>query len=105
MKFRSNRCIAIHVPSLVKAETFYSDVMGFTLKSKSRSHLEYSTGTFLLYVNRATKSRPPIPSFDVKDQAAAKAYLKRSGCKILVEGQRAFYFRDPFGVVYDVIEN
>jgi catechol 2,3-dioxygenase-like lactoylglutathione lyase family enzyme len=104
MKFRSNRCIAIHLPSLAKAERFYSEVMGFKLKSKSGDHLEYATGKLRLYVNRSRTVRPPVPSFDVKSQRAAKLHLKKAGCRIVTEGKKAFYFRDPFGVVYDVIE-
>ncbi len=37
MKFRSNNCIAIHLKSLAKAEKFYSDVLGFKLKNKSKT--------------------------------------------------------------------
>jgi hypothetical protein len=104
MKFRSNNCIAIHVPSLAKAERFYGGVLGFKLKSKSKEYLEYDTGRFLLYINKSAKVRPPIPSFNVKSTPAAKTYLKIHGCKILGDRGDSLYFRDPFGLTYDLIE-
>jgi catechol 2,3-dioxygenase-like lactoylglutathione lyase family enzyme len=105
MRFRSNNCIAIHLTSLAKAERFYSDVLGFKLKSKSRTSLEYDTGTFMLYLNRSTKTQPPTPSFSVKSIAKAKRLLKGARCKIIVDRGSSLYFRDPFGNVFDVIED
>ena len=104
MKFRSNRCIAIHVKDLKKAEQFYRDTLGFALVSKTRGMLEFDTGRLLLYINKSAKARPPIPSFDVKSLREAKSYLKKAGCTIVAESGRAAYFRDPFGMVYDIIE-
>ncbi len=104
MKFRSNNCIAIHLPNLAKAERFYGGVLGFKLKSKSTTCLEYDTGRFLLYINKAAKIHPPIPSFNVRNSRAAKAHLQAHGCKILGERGDSLYFRDPFGLTYDLIE-
>jgi catechol-2,3-dioxygenase len=104
MKFRSNNCLAIHLTSLAKAERFYSDVLGFKLKSKTRTSLEYDTGTFLLYLNRSTKAQPPTPSFSVKSIAKAKRLLKGARCQIVVDRGSSLYFRDPFGNIFDVIE-
>jgi catechol-2,3-dioxygenase len=105
MKFRSNNCVAIHLPSLARAERFYSDVLGFKLKSKSRAFLEYDTGHFLLYVNRSPKAQPPTPSFSVKSIAKARRLLKGARCEIVVDRGSSLYFRDPFGNVFDVIED
>jgi len=105
MRFRSNHCIAIHLTSLAKAERFYSDILGFKLKSKTRSYLEYDTGHFLLYVNRSAKAQPPTPSFSVKSIARAKKLLKGARCKILVDRGSSLYFQDPFGNVFDILED
>jgi catechol-2,3-dioxygenase len=105
MKFRSNNCVAIHLTSLAKAERFYSDVLGFKLKSKTRTCLEYDTGCFLLYLNRSAKAQPPTPSFSVKNIAKARRLLKGARCQILVDRGSSLYFRDPFGNVFDVIED
>ena len=105
MRFRSNNCIAIHLTSLARAERFYRDVLGFKLKSKSRTSLEFDTGTFLLYLNRSPKAQPPTPSFSVRSIAKAKRLLRGAGCKILVDRGSSIYFRDPFGNVFDAIED
>jgi catechol-2,3-dioxygenase len=105
MRFRSNNCVAIHLTSLAKAERFYSDVLGFKLKSKTRTSLEYDTGNFMLYLNRSTKAQPPTPSFSVKSIAKAKRLLKGARCQILVDRGNSLYFRDPFGNIFDVIED
>ena len=105
MKFRSNKCMAIHVANLAVAEKFYSQVMGFKLLAKTKKYLEYQTGHFLLYVNKDAKKLGPIPSFTVADIHAARTRLTENGCTIVDERKSSFYFSDPFGVVYDVIED
>jgi catechol 2,3-dioxygenase-like lactoylglutathione lyase family enzyme len=105
MRFRSNNCVAIHLKSLAKAERFYSDVMGFKLKSKTRTCLEYDTGTLRLYINRSTANQPPTPSFSVKSIGKARRLLKGARCEIVVDRESSFYFRDPFGNVFDVVED
>ena len=101
--FKSNNCVAIHLVDITAAENFYTNVMKFRLLTKSEDHLEYETGHFLLYVNRDLNTQPPIPSFTVKDVEAARRFLE-NGCVILREDKRSLYFRDPFGITYDVIE-
>jgi catechol 2,3-dioxygenase-like lactoylglutathione lyase family enzyme len=105
MRFRSNNCVAIHLTSLAKAERFYSDVLGFKLRSKTRTSLEYDTGSLMLYINRSTKAQPPTPSFSVKSIARARKLLKGARCQIVVDRGSSLYFRDPFGNVFDVIED
>jgi catechol 2,3-dioxygenase-like lactoylglutathione lyase family enzyme len=102
--FKSNNCVAIHLVDITAAENFYTNVMKFRLLARSEEQLEYDTGHFLLYVNRDLNTRPPIPSFTVKDIEAARRFLLENGCVILREDQRSLYFRDPFGITYDVIE-
>jgi catechol 2,3-dioxygenase-like lactoylglutathione lyase family enzyme len=105
MRFRSNNCVAIHLRTLAKAERFYSDVMGFKLRSKTRTCLEYDTGSLMLYVNRSSKAQPPTPSFGVKSIARARKLLKGARCEIVVDRGSSLYFRDPFGNVFDVVED
>lgn len=105
MKFRSNNCVSVQVPDLRKAEAFYSGVLGFRLLSKSTSQLEYDTGRFVLTILKGAKVRSPIPSFTVINAATAKAHLEQNGCEIIEDHGRSLFFKDPFGVVYDVIED
>jgi catechol 2,3-dioxygenase-like lactoylglutathione lyase family enzyme len=104
MKSRSNTCLAIHLPSLAKAERFYSDILGFRLRSKSRTCLEYDTGDLQLYVNRSPTAQPPTPSFSVKSIGRARKRLQAAGCEIIVDRGKSLYFKDPFGNIFDVIE-
>jgi catechol 2,3-dioxygenase-like lactoylglutathione lyase family enzyme len=104
MRFRSNNCVAVHLKSLAQAEHFYGDVLGFRLKAKTKGSLEFDTGNFRLFVNRSKKVQAPIPSFSVKNIAKAKRLLKGAGCHIIVDRGGSLYFRDPFGIVFDVIE-
>jgi catechol 2,3-dioxygenase-like lactoylglutathione lyase family enzyme len=101
--FRSNNCVAIHLEDIAAAENFYTNVMKFKLLTRSEVNLEYDTGHFLLYVNRDLNTQP-IPSFTVKDIGAARKFLLENGCSILREDKSSLYFRDPFGITYDVIE-
>ena len=102
--FRSNNCVAIHLEDIRAAENFYTNVMKFRLLTRSENSLEYDTGHFLLYVNQDLDMRPPIPSFSVADLEAAKQSLLGNGCVILREDANSLYFRDPFGITYDVIQ-
>jgi catechol 2,3-dioxygenase-like lactoylglutathione lyase family enzyme len=102
--FRSNNCVAIHLEDITAAENFYTNVMKFRLLTKSEACLEYDTGHFLLYINRDLNTQPPIPSFTVKDIGAAKQALLENGCTILREDKNSLYFRDPFGITYDLVE-
>lgn len=105
MRFRSNNCVAIHLRSLAKAERFYGDVLGFKLKSKSKDSLEFDTGVLRLYVNKSAKVQAPTPSLSVRSLAKARRLLKGAGCEIVKEWGGALYFRDPFGIIFDVIED
>jgi len=105
MKFRSNNCVAVHLPDLRKAEAFYSGVLGFRLLAKTTSQLEYDTGRFLLYINKGTAVHSPIPSFTVISATAAREHLEKNGCEIVEDRGSSLYFKDPFGMIYDVIED
>jgi catechol 2,3-dioxygenase-like lactoylglutathione lyase family enzyme len=105
MKFRSNNCVTVDLPDLKQAEAFYSGVLGFRLLGKTAAQLEYDTGRFLLYVNKAETVRPPIPSFTVINAKAAREHLVQSGCEIIQDRGASLHFKDPFGLVYDVIED
>jgi catechol-2,3-dioxygenase len=105
MKFRSNNCVAIHLKDLNRAAKFYGEVLGFKLRSKSRRQLVFETGHFLLYVNKARNVQPPVPSLSVKNLKNAWQLLRENGCSIVRDWGGAIYFRDPFGVVFNVVED
>ena len=105
MKFRSNNCVWVHVLDLRKAEAFYSGVLGFRLLSKSPAQLEYDTGKFILCVRKGAEVRLPIPSFTVINLEKAKTHLEENGCKLVEDHGHSAYFQDPFGMIYNVVED
>ncbi len=105
MKFRSNNSVAVELPDLRKAETFYSGVMNFRLIDKTATHLEYDTGRFVLHINKAAVTRPPMPRFSVINTREAKQHLEQNGCEIITDHGDSLHFKDPFGLVYDLVQD
>src|SRR5262245_5721322 len=99
VKFRANHDVAIHVPDLAAAEEFYGKQLGFKVKSRSPEQISLDAGAFTLWVNKDSKSRSYIPSFSVSDYGEARQLLEEAGCKT-----ESGYFKDPFGFVFDIVE-
>jgi len=104
--FKTDGDLAIHVTDMLKAENFYSNVLGFNLINKDQYQLVYDTGTCCLYINKDEKVTSFIPALEVQNYEEAKAHLIKNGCKIIKEfkGHNALYFTDPFGLTIDIIE-
>lgn len=103
--FRCNNELAVHVADLDKAAHFYGEVLGLRLLSRTSRQLEFDTGKLRLYVN--LDSRPLhsyVPSFDVADREAAREYLEAAGCKPVAVSSGLYYMRDPFGLLFDLVE-
>jgi len=92
------------VPDIDKAEKFYSNVMGLKLLNKSDKQLVYNTIHFTLFVEKNDVVKPPVPSFTVDNINEARSELVDAGCEIVDEGNNWMWFKDPFGNVFDVIE-
>ena len=103
MKFISNRDMALGVYDIDSASAFYGEVLGFKTNREEKGLRVYETGNFMLYVEESVPY-PPVPSLTVENLAEAKKYLLENGCEIINELEKSFYFRDPFGVVWDIIE-
>jgi catechol 2,3-dioxygenase-like lactoylglutathione lyase family enzyme len=104
VNFRSNHCVGIKVPDIKKAREFYEHVLGFKLVENSDNQLVFDTGHFTLYVERSYSTQSPVPSFTVKKIEDAKKILIEHGCEIVDGGDKWIWFKDPFGIVYDIIE-
>jgi len=104
LTFKSNNCIGIKVNDLNKAENFYGNVMGFKLMEKSGKLISFDTGHFILYVEKNENLQSPVPSFSVDNVSDTKDHLIKNGCEIVWETHGCFWFKDPFGIVYDVIQ-
>jgi catechol 2,3-dioxygenase-like lactoylglutathione lyase family enzyme len=104
IRFRTDGNFAIHVNDLVKAEAFYSGVLGFRLLNKTVNRLDYDTGIVKLFIVKDDALIAFIPALEVENYQEAKKHVTDNGCKILKEfGDTAFYFADPFNFVIDVI--
>ena len=109
MRFSANNELALHVPDPAAAEAFYTRVLGCEVFDRSPDCISLTNGALRLYLLRdpARTHDAVIPSFDVPDRAAALAALQAAGCTLVPIGPHApggFYVRDPFGVVFDVVE-
>ena len=104
MKFISNRDVAIGVSDIEAASSFYGKTLGFKTTREEQDLRLYETGNFTLYVEK-TLPHTPVPSLTVENLAEAKRYLTENDCEILVEREKSLYFRDPLGIIWDIIEN
>jgi catechol 2,3-dioxygenase-like lactoylglutathione lyase family enzyme len=104
VSFRSNRDVALEVKDLAAAEEFYGGVMGFEHGERRGDTLVFETGHLKLYVKESGNPHPPVLSFRVPDLGEARRFLEENGCEVTAEWDRALYFRDPLGVVHDIIE-
>lgn len=103
--FKTDGNFAIHVPDLDKALAFYHDVLGFELLEQSETSLVFNTGTITLYIVLDTQEVISyIPALKVQSFEKATAYLKSHDVKLRRDNGRTAYFQDPFGIVFDVIE-
>ena len=103
MKYTTNDDVAIGVENLEKAIAFYEGNLGFKPSKAEPGLRVYETGVLTLYVMEG-EAHPPVPSFTVPCLHDAKRHLMENGCTVLVERDKSLYFRDPTGVVWDVIE-
>lgn len=103
-RFKTNTDVNIYVSDLAKAEEFYGETLGFRQVSKSKDHLEYDSGALRLNIFCGDPSRLFIPSIDVNDLAGASRYLENAGCILIQLPGGELYFRDPFGLLFELVE-
>ncbi len=105
--FRTDGNVAIHVPDLDRALSFYGGVLGFPVIERTADLVVFDTGSLRLFVKKdGRKARGFIPALEVQDCRRARRYLKEAGCRIVHDwpGGKAAYFQDPFGLVLDITE-
>ena len=109
MIFSANNELALHVPDPSAAEEFYTATLGCVVTDRTPDCISLTNGALRLYLLRdpVRTHDAVIPSFDVPDRAAALARLLAAGCTLVPIGPHApgeSYVRDPYGVIFDVIE-
>ena len=109
ISFAANNELALHVPDPAAAESFYAQVLGCEVVSRTPDCIALRSGALRLYLLRdpTPGHEPVVPSFDVADRSAALTALQAAGCTLVPIGPHApgaHYLRDPYGILFDVIE-
>ncbi|HET7551377.1 MAG TPA: VOC family protein [Gemmatimonadaceae bacterium] len=109
LTFSANNELALHVADPEAAARFYTTILGCRLVRRVPGWIELASGALRLFLVRdsARTHEAVVPSFDVPDRAAALARLEVAGCTRVPIGPHApegYYIRDPFGVLFDVVE-
>ena len=109
MRFSASNEIALHVADPGTAEAFYTNVLGCTVFDRSHDCISMTNGRLRLYLVRdpVQSHEAVVPSFDVMDRQAAIEHLQAEGCALVPIGPHApgdFYVRDPFGILFDVMQ-
>jgi catechol 2,3-dioxygenase-like lactoylglutathione lyase family enzyme len=108
-QFRANNELALHVPDPAAAERFYVDVLGCVVFDRAPDCISLRNGALRMYLLRDPhpSHEQAVPSYDVKNRAEALARLQAAGCSLVPIGPHApgeHYVRDPFGILFDVVE-
>ena len=109
LQFRANNELALHVPDPAAAARFYERVLGGVVADRTADWIEVRSGALRLFLVRdpVPTHDVVVPSFDVPSRTAALERLQAAGCTLVPIGPHApdgVYIRDPFGVLFDVIE-
>ena len=109
VNFVANNELALHVADPAAAEKFYTEVLGCVVFNRAQDCISLTNGVLKFYLLRdpAPTHDTVIPSFSVTNRAAALARLQSAGCALVPIGPHApneSYVRDPFGIVFDVLE-
>lgn len=107
--YRANNELALHVADPEAAAAFYANVLGCAIVRREPSWIEVASGPLRLFFVRDPERTHDavVPSFDVPNRAKAMAHLQAAGCTLVAIGPHApgeTYVRDPFGVIFDVVE-
>jgi catechol 2,3-dioxygenase-like lactoylglutathione lyase family enzyme len=108
--FRASRDVIIRAENFQEANRFYESILGLPRFHDGESLTGFETGTFRLYVENGGKyprdaaNHGPVFDFLVSDIQAAKSALLAAGCALLEEDASVprCYFRDPFGLVFNI---
>jgi hypothetical protein len=97
--------ILIQAKDPMKAAKFYVDALGFTITDKNPKMI----GLHGKNINLFIEPGPPLgPVFEVtvKNVKAAKAKLKKKGCRVVKDQPDwpRVYMKDPNGLIYNLTE-
>lgn len=94
--------VGVHfMHNLKQAETFYRDIMGFSLKERFQKTLVFQADNLDLYIVKAVSSDPAgilnVNGFESPSELLRT--LEHLGCHVDTRSDGALYFNDPNGVM------
>jgi catechol 2,3-dioxygenase-like lactoylglutathione lyase family enzyme len=102
--FTATRDVLLRLPTLDRAVAFYEDVLGFARSHDSDTLVGFETGAFTLYLDKGPVEGP-VFEYQVADVPAARAGLLAAGCTLVREEGVHVWLRDPFGLVFNLIQS
>lgn len=104
--FVISRDVALGVKNLQEAKTFYTQVLGFTVKSENPdwTHVESKDGAISFYL---VEDDVQVPAFclTVPDVERATEHLVANGCELdadLTANTGEVFVRDPNGYLFNI---
>ena len=109
MLYTGNNELALHVADPEAAKAFYVGTLGCDLVDETADCVSLRSGALRLYLLRDPQPshEQVVPSFDVADRKGAIEELLRLGCALVPIGPHspdAHYVRDPYGILFDVVQ-
>ena len=98
--------ILIQAKDPMKAATFYTKELGFTITDKTDNMISLHGENINMFIERGPALGGPVFEVTVKSVKRAKANLTKKGCKI-VKDEPDFprcYVKDPNGLIYNLTE-
>jgi predicted enzyme related to lactoylglutathione lyase len=107
MSYQMSSNIAVRTDRLAEAITFYTQVLGFEIRSTDNDSADIDASPIRLFVIEDHEITGAVMELIVQDLETAREELVAQGCKVLRwrgKGQDC-YIRDPFGVIYNLWED
>ena len=106
MKFRMSPNVSIRTDQFAEAVRFYSQVIGFEIRTESDATADLDTSPLSLFIDDDRELQGPVMELFVHDLEEARQVLVANGCRVLRwkgKGQDC-YVQDPFGVRFNIWE-
>jgi beta-lactam-binding protein with PASTA domain len=97
--------ILIQAEDIAKAAGFYVKELGFEITDKTSNQISLHGRNINLFIERGP-ALGPVLEVTVKSVKAAKANLKKKGCRVLKDEPDfpRCYVRDRYGLIYNLTE-
>jgi len=97
--------ILIQTTNMKKAAAFYVKELGFEITAEAPNMISLHGPHISLFIERGPKLGP-VQEVTVKDVKAAKANLRKKGCRVVKDEPKfpRTYMKDPYGLIYNLTE-